>query len=122
MTARRTIIAAALAPLVSGCALPVLLDDAAMEHLRGKNVLMYVGSVDEIQAECAKVGTSGLALRGCTVLQPTPQKARQALLNACAYPTGGIDAIIFSTPNETVIRHELHRATGLHRGYPAMVF
>lgn len=121
MTMHRTIIAAALLPWLGGCALPVLLDDAAMEHLRGKTVLMWVGSAEEVQAECAKLGTTGLALRGCTVLQPTNEQARAAAERFVA-AGGHIHAFIFSTPNETVIRHEMHRATGLHRGYPAMVF
>lgn len=92
-----------------------------MEHLRGQNVLMYVGSVEEIQRVCSDLGISGLALRGCTTRHPTPEMARAAarrFLDA----GGKIDAFIFSTPNETVIRHEIHRATGLHRGYPAMLF
>lgn len=112
---------AAAALSLSGCALPILLDDAAMEHLRGKTVLMWVGSAEEVQAECAKVGIEGLALRGCTVLQPTNEMARSAAERFTA-AGGHVHAVIFSTPNEAVIRSELHRATGLHRGYPQIVF
>lgn len=111
----------ALLPWLAGCALPVLLDDESMERLKGKMVLMYVGSTDEIQAECEKVGTTGPLLRGCTVLQPTPEKARAAA-ERFLEAGGQLDAVIFSTPNETVIRHEIHRASGGWRGYPAMLF